>query len=154
MDQKGFTLLEVLVTMVVLTVGLLTLAHMQVAAMTGNLSANNMTIASTLAQDKLEELKGLSLDEADLADTNEENNNTMTTLGVETDAPDHEDAENPLDSGGGTTGARRYARVWNVADDTPVTGTKTIVVIVMWGAVDEDTTFPSHRVTLSSVVGE
>ena len=154
MNQKGFTLIEMLITMVVLAIGLLTLAHMQVSAMTGNVASNNMTVASTLAQDKLEELKGFALDSDDLVDANEENNDTMTIVGTEADAPDHQDANNPIDSGGRTTGVRRYTRVWNIADDTPVSGAKTVVVLVMWGTVNEDTNFPRHRVAFSSVVSE
>ena len=154
MNQKGFTLIEVMIAMVVLCVGLLTLAQMQVSALNGNVSSNNMTVANTLAQDKLEELKGLALDAGELADDNPDNNTALETLGADAAAPDHQDANNPIDSGGTTTGARRYTRVWNIADDTPVPGSKTVVVGVLWGANNSSTGYPRHRVFMSTIVSE
>jgi len=58
-NEKGFTLIEVIIAIAILSVGLLALASMQVAAIKGNAHANRLTEATTLAQDKVEELISL-----------------------------------------------------------------------------------------------
>jgi len=54
--ESGFTLLELIIAISILTVGLLAVASMQMAAITGNAKAFALTEATTLAQDSLEEL--------------------------------------------------------------------------------------------------
>lgn len=56
-DNKGFTLIEVLVAIVVLTVGLLGVAIMQYMAIGGNAFGREMQIATTLGQERLEIIK-------------------------------------------------------------------------------------------------
>ena len=58
--QKGFSLVEVLVAILLLTVGLLALAKMQTQAVASNSYGNQLTQATFLAQDKLEELRLLN----------------------------------------------------------------------------------------------
>jgi len=63
MDQKkglpigegGFTLLEVIVAISILTFGLLAVASMQLTAIRGNYNASNITEGTTVAQDRLEQ---------------------------------------------------------------------------------------------------
>jgi type IV pilus modification protein PilV len=52
--EAGFTLLEVIVAIAVLTVGLLAVGAMQTSAVGGNLSAYRTSEAVTLAQDRME----------------------------------------------------------------------------------------------------
>jgi prepilin-type N-terminal cleavage/methylation domain-containing protein len=52
----GFTLVEVVMTMVLLSVGLLSLAPVMLAVVQGNRFAQNITLATTLAEDRLEEI--------------------------------------------------------------------------------------------------
>jgi type IV pilus assembly protein PilV len=52
-QEKGFSLVELLVAITILAFGILGLIGMQVAAITGNSSANQMTVATTLAQDQI-----------------------------------------------------------------------------------------------------
>jgi type IV pilus modification protein PilV len=54
---KGFTLIEVLVALVILSISLLALAGFMVTTTKNNASGAHMTEATTFAQDKLEELK-------------------------------------------------------------------------------------------------
>ncbi len=54
--QKGFTLVEIMVAVVILSIGLLAVASMQVSAVNTTSSANSTTEATNLAQIKLEEL--------------------------------------------------------------------------------------------------
>jgi len=58
----GFTLLEALIAIVILSSGLLGMASLLGSIMGYNLLASNVTAATTLAQDKLEELKNNDYD--------------------------------------------------------------------------------------------
>ncbi len=58
-SQKGFSLLEMLIALVILSVGLLGAAEMQLTSISGNALSNNVSIATGLAQNKIEELKKL-----------------------------------------------------------------------------------------------
>jgi type IV pilus assembly protein PilV len=103
-QDTGFTLLEVLITLVILAIGMLGLAGMQVLSIRSNSFGQEMTVASTLAQNKLEELR-----EEDF-DTIADSNDTCTNYA------------------NGVT----FARTWTVADDTPANGMKTVEVVVSW----------------------
>ena len=52
--ESGFTLLEVIIAISILTFGLLAVASMQLTAIHGNYNASNITEATTVAQDRLE----------------------------------------------------------------------------------------------------
>ena len=56
MKSKGFTLIEILIAMVLLSVALLALAGLMVYSTKNNVFGGGMTEAATFAQDKLEEL--------------------------------------------------------------------------------------------------
>jgi type IV pilus assembly protein PilV len=56
-NQKGITLLEVLVAMLILAFGVLGLAPMIVISMYGNSYSNQVTVADAIALDWLEEIK-------------------------------------------------------------------------------------------------
>jgi len=57
-NDKGFTLLEILVAVTLLAIGLLGIAGLTVGIMRGNRHSNMATTATTLAQDKIEEIRG------------------------------------------------------------------------------------------------
>ncbi len=54
--EPGFTLLEVIIAIFILTVGLLAVANMQIMAIGVNSYARHVSDSTTLAQSKLEEL--------------------------------------------------------------------------------------------------
>ena len=56
-NQEGFTLLEVMVSMVILSLSLLLLLNMSMIAMEGNDWSNNATASTQLLQEKLEQLR-------------------------------------------------------------------------------------------------
>ena len=60
-NTKGFTLIEVLVGLIILAVGLLGVAGMQLTSVKGNFFSNNLTQASYVAQDRIEYLKNLPI---------------------------------------------------------------------------------------------
>ncbi len=59
--QKGFTILEVLVAMIVLAIGLLGLAPMFVMSMRGNQFSREVSETAYLAQDRIEQLKNQTI---------------------------------------------------------------------------------------------
>lgn len=116
-NDAGFTLLEVLIAMVILAVGLMAIAQMQVTGLRFNAQGREVTEATTLGMGQLENLKALPPTHAQLADVTAANNADLTS----TTTVDHTDAGNPING--------RYTRIWNVADSTD---TKTVTVIVSW----------------------
>ena len=58
-QQRGFTLIEVLVSLIILAIGLLAIAGMQVTSTRSNFSSKNLTQGTYVAQDGLEFLKNL-----------------------------------------------------------------------------------------------
>jgi type IV pilus assembly protein PilV len=152
LKEKGFTLIELLIGILILAIGLLALAHMQVAALNGNYSANCMTVATVLAQDQIERLKILPFNDPALEDTNPDNNNSLSNP-TDADSLEHNDPNNPIDERGETAGLRRYQRFWNIADNTPIQGAKTVVVFVYWGAIEANG-LPRHRVAIPTIIGQ
>jgi type IV pilus assembly protein PilV len=63
----GFTLAEVLVSLVILAVGILAIAGMQIISIKGTSFSRYLTRASVLAQDSLESLKSLTITDAKFA---------------------------------------------------------------------------------------
>lgn len=74
-SEPGFTLVETMAAIVVLSIGFLAAASMQISAVNANSSANRMTNAINLAQSRLEELMALEysqvLADPDLTDDND-----------------------------------------------------------------------------------
>ncbi|MDR3155253.1 MAG: prepilin-type N-terminal cleavage/methylation domain-containing protein [Deltaproteobacteria bacterium] len=60
---KGFTLVEVLVTLAVIAFGCLAALLMQSAALRGNSMADHMTVATFLAESEIERVKSLNFGE-------------------------------------------------------------------------------------------
>ena len=146
-DKSGFTIVELLVAVVVISIAFAGLATMEIACINGTSIANNVTTGITLAQDKMEELKSLHIQDPELDDNNASNNGDLragvedfTAKGAVATADDgHRDVD--IDADGNPGGM--YTRSWNIAEDTPIEGEKTIVVIVTW---------KDHIVTVTSII--
>ena len=81
MNKKGFSLIEVLVGLVILAIGLLAIAGMQITATRGNFFSHYLTQASYAAQDRLEFLDNLPIDDIQLQPGNH-NDGTVTISGM------------------------------------------------------------------------
>lgn len=57
LQDKGLTILEVLVAMLILSLSLLLLLNMAMVALDGNDWANNTTVANQMMQEKLEQMR-------------------------------------------------------------------------------------------------
>jgi type IV pilus modification protein PilV len=60
MNRQGFTLIEVLVAMTLMVIGIFAVIGMQTTAMTANSSANQLTVATSLGQQVLEDIMSWS----------------------------------------------------------------------------------------------
>ena len=65
-EKKGFSLIEVLICLVFLAIGLLAIASLQITSVRGNFFSNNLMQATYSAQDRLEFLKNLPMDDPSL----------------------------------------------------------------------------------------
>ncbi len=136
----GFTLIEVLVAIIILTVGLLAVGTMQISAIRGNFMGGNTSIALSLASEKMEDL--LNSDFNDPPGVNKlrdriSSNNTSLSSTTNVDWEENISEEGVVGTGG------FYRRIWNIADQSSPT-TKNVMVIVTW----ENN---RHRVSIASV---
>ena len=81
MNNKGFSLIEILVSLVIFAIGLLAIAGMQMTSVKGNYFSHYLTQASYVAQDRLEFLDILPLDSAVLQ-PGDHNDGAVTIGGV------------------------------------------------------------------------
>lgn len=105
--KNGFTLIEVLIAIVILSVGLLGMASLTVGIIKGNKLSNDQTTATTLAQDKMEEIRS----------------NSYASVASETKAAC-------------ATPYNQFQREVTVVTDSPGSGMKTVTVKVYWGPSD------------------
>lgn len=123
--QKGFTLLEVLIALVLLTVGILAAGLMQGSALRGNNLADRTTRASTLASTTIEELMSVEYNDplleatvtGDLANPGESSILTQALADIDGVRVPGEQPEG-------------FEIFWQVKDDYPLIECKTIRVIV------------------------
>jgi len=104
--NKGFTLIEILVSLVVLAIGMLGLSRITITAINVNAANERRTIASTLMQDRMESIKQSGYSGATNASTTE--------------------------NYGYVPNYSAYKRVTTIALNTPVTNMKTVTVAVFW----------------------
>ncbi len=157
-DQEGFTLLEVLGAILIFALGIMALYRVQIGSINSNAFSNDLSQATKLAEDKIDYLMSLGLENALLADTNgdgtgqdangngidDDNEGTSTDgitdfgLGMQTaDTADNKETQG------------RFTILWNVALDQPMPGSRTIRVIVRWtGKHNTD-----HSITMDTVKG-
>lgn len=102
-NDRGYTLIEILIAISIFSIGILAVAGMQIAAMSANSRASRSTSLIVNAQDKLEKLIALPYDD-----------------------PGLEAAGNPHQE----TTSEGYTISWDVIDNNPVPNAKRITVTV------------------------
>jgi type IV pilus assembly protein PilV len=102
----GFTLIEILIATVIITVAFLGVASLTIGIMRGNSFSKRLTTATTLAYDRLEEIKRLGY------------SNVGTAVGTE--------------NYGTITNFSGYKRVTSVDNNLPDANMRTINVTVYW----------------------
>lgn len=122
----GFTLLEVLISMVILAVGLLALSSMQGTSATGNAQSRRLTQAMNLASSKIDDLKIMSYNSSMLSDTSNDGIAGLSDTGEQAD-------QNSTSS----LGNFDYTVYWNIAENATF-NFKQIKVIVNWNQGEKD----------------
>lgn len=121
MNQKGFTLIEVIIAISILTIGILAAGNMQLSALRGNSNAKQLTLAVVWGGAHLEEIMGKSYDDDDLQEKKAKSS-VVDGLAYTDVAGKSADYKKNIDS--------TFTMFWNVADAYPIFGCKTVRVIV------------------------
>ena len=124
--SDGFTLSEVLIAMVVLSIGLLGLSAMTLAMGKSVTFSKQQTIATTLAQDKIEAVKHTHYAQVVPANYPPEAYNTIP-------------------------GYPQFSRTVVVHTDSPVADTKTVAVTTTWQPPGRDR---PYTVTVTTVINK
>jgi prepilin-type N-terminal cleavage/methylation domain-containing protein len=134
MNSRGFTLIEVMVSIVLLAVGILAVTKLQLSFIKSNAKSNMITVGSAQAQGMIERMLELDYGNAWFNDTdNDGTNQDLNKDGVDDDGGDF--GLNDIGVGAAdypNVVQDRYTFHWNVAIDHPTKGAKTINVIVQW----------------------
>ena len=151
-NQAGFSLIEVIIAMFILSVGLLAVGLMQISAMKGNTIALSRGDGVAYAQSVMDALRSTPLGNTLLVDNGGTDLDDGMASGGNAPAPagaDHTGTElfgvNPTPGLNGMD----YTIFWNVDDDTPVAGAKSVRLFVYW----TDQKFGLNRVVVTSVLG-
>jgi type IV pilus assembly protein PilV len=101
--EEGFTLVETMIALVVLSVGLVALAALQTSAIRGNAFSKRMTTAVSIANEKMEQLKNSSY------------------ANILSESPTQINQSN-----------MNYSRQVIVTNNSPLPNTKTVNVTITW----------------------
>jgi prepilin-type N-terminal cleavage/methylation domain-containing protein len=85
-EKKGFTLIEVMIALVLLAVGMLAFAGLEIVAIRNTAFSKDYGKANTYAQQKVEELKGAAWDSVSTGSDTLETRFTRTWTVTETEA--------------------------------------------------------------------
>jgi prepilin-type N-terminal cleavage/methylation domain-containing protein len=113
-SQRGVGLVEIIIALVIFAIGISAAIRMLPVSNAATSRARNVTIATNLAQEKIEELMGSQFNDPDLS------------------AGNHADPQNPID--------RHFTRTWNVIDNNPITNMKLVTVTVSYNTGSSDST--------------
>ncbi len=123
-NNKGFTLIEIMISIAIIAIGIFAVMSLIITVMKGNTLSKRVTTATTIAQGKMEDFKSMDYDSV-----------------VD-------------DPGTDTATAYDTVYYWevNVEDDTPATDTKTITIDVYWSSGGTNTTH--NNVKLKTIIAK
>jgi prepilin-type N-terminal cleavage/methylation domain-containing protein len=136
LSRMGFTLLEILIAMSILSVAMLGIIKMQMIGGKGIGNSRNISAATNLCRGKIEDIRKIRSwyiavagapvqTDPDLLDPEAGATNDLADWST----PDHRDG-GTMDENGGGDGI--FTRMWNVVDNLPAAGMKTVRVRVAW----------------------
>lgn len=111
-SQKGIGLVEIIIAMLIFAIGITAAIRTLPESNTATTRSRNLTVATNLAQEKIEELMGTPVNDAALS------------------AGSHGDPLNPIE--------RIFNRTWNVTDNVPLTDMKQVTVTVNYTSGNKD----------------
>lgn len=141
LNDRGFTLIEAMVALVVLSIGVMTMYTMQTGAVRGNLRAKQITTATAWAADRMEQISAMDFDDVLLNDEK----NDGTNQDVDGNGIDDDDEgvvvdgisnfgldQNTVATADFTiTDTPGFTMYYNVAVDQPLENMKTIRMIML-----------------------
>lgn len=128
-NSSGFTLVEILVSITILSIGILAVSQMTVMGLRVNTVVNQRMYARVVMSRVFEDLHNLPSNDAWLFDTDGTNN----LDDIDTSNADHYKTFTD------TTAMYSYLSIWNVADNIPETDIKTVRIHIMWGPNNKNT---------------
>ncbi len=124
-SEKGFTLVEVIMAMLILTLGIGIISSIIADVSRKNFLSHNHTQAVIMAQNKIEELLNDGYESSNLTEGFYENQN------------------NPINAAGDSTGV--FYQYWQIDDLRPIPKSKQITSWIQWE--DKDSAIQSVRLT-------
>ncbi len=124
-SRDGFTLIEVLVALLILSVGLLGIAGLTVGIIRGDFFSKNITSATVIAQTQLETVEN----------TGYINANTTNF---------------PSSAASVSMGGVNFSRTTTITDNSPATNVKTISVTVAWNEANN----AARSVSLQTILAQ
>jgi len=128
-NSSGFTLVEILVSITILSIGILAVSQMTVMGLRVNTVVNQQMYARVVMSRVFEDLHNLPSNDAWLFDTDGTNN----LDDIDTSNADHYQTITD------TTAMYSYLSIWNVADNIPETDIKTVRIHILWGPNNKNT---------------
>ena len=113
-SEKGIGLVEIIIAILIFGIGITAALRTLPDSNKATTRSRNLSIATNLAQEKIEQLLGTPFNSADLS------------------SGSHNDAKNPIDI--------HYTRSWSIADDVPLADMKRIDVTVSFVTGSKDST--------------
>jgi type IV pilus modification protein PilV len=154
-NDRGFTLIEALVALAVLSIGILTMYTMQTGSVRGNQRAKQITAASAWAADRMEVVNALDYDHADLGDhKNDGTGQDGNANGIDDDDEGVVvdgisnfglDQDTAATADFSITDLPGFTMHYNVAVDQPLENVKTIRVIVVRNADRQQLVFDYYK---------
>jgi len=153
-NNKGFTLIEAVVALAVLTIGILTVNIMQTGAVRGNFRAGQITAASAWAGDRLEKINGITFEDDSLRDRNGNGTGQDANANGVDDDDEGTVTDGIADFGLDETVNADYTDTsrddgltmhYNVAVNQPMENMKTIRVIIVRDADQQQLVFDYYK---------